>query len=117
MDIASVRVQVPPRVLNTFLGRALTQSGPRVLDVYTGATLTLQELKYLKRSSCRSFFFVNWRMHFTYILFSSKLSRYYIGYSENPEKRLEEKHNRGLVKSTKPGIPYILAEKNLFLLS
>ena len=53
-------------------------------------------------------------MFYVYILYSSKIDRYYIGYSENPEKRLLEKHNLGYVKSTKIGVPYILKSKKLF---
>jgi putative endonuclease len=54
-------------------------------------------------------------MFYVYILYSSKIDRYYIGYSENPEKRLIEKHNLGYVKSTKNGVPYILKSKKQFL--
>lgn len=53
-------------------------------------------------------------MYYTYILYSAKLDRYYIGYSEDPEKRLVERHNQGKVKSTKPGIPYQLKAKKGF---
>jgi putative endonuclease len=58
-----------------------------------------------------SFFYI---MFYVYILYSSKIDRYYIGYSENPEKRLLEKHNLGYVKSTKIGVPYILKSKKSF---
>ncbi|MDP2175707.1 MAG: GIY-YIG nuclease family protein [Bacteroidota bacterium] len=53
-------------------------------------------------------------MFYVYILYSSKIDRYYIGYSENPEKRLKERHNAGLVKSTKNGVPYILLKMKGF---
>ena len=53
-------------------------------------------------------------MFYTYILYSEKIDRYYIGYSSNPEKRLADRHNAGLVKSTKPGKPYKLVAKKLY---
>lgn len=53
-------------------------------------------------------------MYYTYILHSEKLNRYYIGYSSDPKKRLEERHNCGLVKSTKAGIPYCLMAMKSF---
>jgi putative endonuclease len=45
-------------------------------------------------------------MFFVYILQSEKSARFYIGYSENPDRRLAE-HNSGKVKSTKPFRPWI----------
>ena len=45
--------------------------------------------------------------YFVYILYSKKRDRYYIGYSFNPESRLEE-HNLGATKSTRTGSPWIL---------
>ncbi len=53
-------------------------------------------------------------MFYVYILYSEKLDRFYVGYSENPELRLTERHNMGRVKSTKNGIPYILKAKKSF---
>ncbi|MBL7895164.1 MAG: GIY-YIG nuclease family protein [Bacteroidia bacterium] len=53
-------------------------------------------------------------MFYVYILYSEKVNRYYVGYSENPEKRLEERHNKGAVKATKGGIPYVIKSKKLF---
>ena len=50
-------------------------------------------------------------MFYVYILYSEKIDRYYIGYSINPEKRLIEKHNKGAVKATRIGAPYILKAK------
>ncbi len=44
-------------------------------------------------------------MFFMYILKSSKNSQLYIGYTSDINKRFKE-HNSGLVKSTKPYIPY-----------
>ncbi|MGM0620933.1 MAG: GIY-YIG nuclease family protein [Bacteroidota bacterium] len=43
--------------------------------------------------------------YFTYILFSEKLRRYYIGSSQNITKRLE-RHNAGATRSTKAGRPW-----------
>ena len=45
-------------------------------------------------------------MFYVYILHSQKCDRYYIGYSENPQKRLSERHNKGLVKATRNCYPY-----------
>lgn len=55
-------------------------------------------------------------MFYVYILYSKKIDRYYVGYSENPELRLAQKHNMGKVKATKNGAPYILLKKKSFLL-
>jgi len=46
-------------------------------------------------------------MFYTYILFSEKLNKYYIGSSNNPQKRLV-RHNAGHNAFTKTGIPWIL---------
>jgi putative endonuclease len=43
--------------------------------------------------------------YFTYILFSEKLNRYYIGSSQDISQRLE-RHNAGATKSTKTGRPW-----------
>jgi putative endonuclease len=44
---------------------------------------------------------------FVYILFSKTRSGYYIGQTSNIEKRLK-RHNKGIVPSTKGGIPWKL---------
>ena len=44
-------------------------------------------------------------MFFVYILQSVLNGRFYIGYSESPERRLAE-HNAGKVKSTKAYLPW-----------
>ena len=46
-------------------------------------------------------------MWFTYILYSYKIDKYYIGYSDNLELRIE-RHNAGWGKFTKHGIAWIL---------
>jgi putative endonuclease len=46
-------------------------------------------------------------MFVVYILYSSKLDRYYIGHTENIENRLML-HNAGKVRSTKNGIPWVI---------
>jgi len=46
-------------------------------------------------------------MFFTYILHSNKHGGYYIGSTNNLEKRLND-HNQGIVKSTKSGIPWVV---------
>ena len=53
-------------------------------------------------------------MFYTYILYSEKIDRYYVGYSANPEKRLDERHNKGSVKATRNGFPYTLVVKKEF---
>ena len=45
-------------------------------------------------------------MYYVYILKSESGARYYIGYSESPDRRLLE-HNSGKVKSTRPFRPWI----------
>ena len=49
-------------------------------------------------------------MYIVYILFSSIRNKYYIGHTENLEKRLS-RHNNGLVRSTKSGVPWSLIYK------
>jgi len=44
---------------------------------------------------------------YVYILYSYSLKRHYIGQTQDLNLRLE-RHNKGLVKSTKPGIPWAL---------
>gem|GEM_PF-843979 len=48
---------------------------------------------------------------FIYILRSIKDGKHYIGISNNPEKRLTEYHNRGLVQSTRHRRPFVLIYK------
>jgi len=45
--------------------------------------------------------------YYTYILFSKKTNKYYIGYTYNINTRLE-KHNLGGTTSTRSGIPWKL---------
>ncbi len=44
-------------------------------------------------------------MYFVYILQSEATGRFYIGYSDSPDRRLQE-HNSGKVKSTRPYRPW-----------
>ena len=46
-------------------------------------------------------------MYSVYILFSQKLNRYYVGYTNSVERRLTE-HNRKKGKYTDAGIPWKL---------
>ena len=46
-------------------------------------------------------------MWYTYIIYSEKLDRYYIGYTDNLSWRLE-RHNQGWGRFTKSGIPWEL---------
>lgn len=50
---------------------------------------------------------------FTYILYSSKIGKYYIGNTQDIEKRIC-KHNKGYNKSTKGGIPWELVYYELY---
>ncbi len=52
-------------------------------------------------------------MPFTYILFSAKLNKYYVGACSNLERRLFE-HNIGHSKFTKLGMPWIVVWKKEF---
>lgn len=52
-------------------------------------------------------------MFYTYILKSENNNTFYVGSCENLNQRINL-HNRGLVKSTKRGIPWILAHKEEF---
>ena len=47
-------------------------------------------------------------MHYVYVLKSLTYGTLYIGNSENPEKRLEEEHNKGKVRYTKGRVPWEL---------
>jgi len=51
--------------------------------------------------------------HFTYILFSNKTNKYYIGSTGDLEIRLE-RHNAGATKSTKPGRPWKIVYYEIF---
>ena len=44
-------------------------------------------------------------MYFTYILYSEKCNRYYIGYASDVNARLE-RHNAGKVTATRNCLPY-----------
>ncbi len=44
-------------------------------------------------------------MFYTYILYSEKFDRYYVGHCEDIEKRLSRHNNKG-VPSTKPYVPW-----------
>ena len=49
-------------------------------------------------------------MIFVYVLYSAKFRRFYVGMSENTERRFKE-HNSGSVKSTKTFIPWKLVHR------
>jgi putative endonuclease len=53
-------------------------------------------------------------MYFFYILKSERLKRLYTGYTNNLQKRVEE-HNQGLVKSTKPYLPWKIVYYEAYL--
>ena len=46
-------------------------------------------------------------MYYVYLLQSEKTEKFYVGFTSNLKRRLNE-HNAGQVKSTKPNIPYKL---------
>ncbi|MBY0479185.1 MAG: GIY-YIG nuclease family protein [Chitinophagaceae bacterium] len=51
---------------------------------------------------------------FCYILFSSKLSKYYVGSTTDFERRLHD-HNRGKEKFTSTGTPWVLVYKEMYV--
>ena len=51
--------------------------------------------------------------HFVYILFSETANKYYIGETNNLERRISE-HNMGKERTTKPNIPFILIYSEKF---
>ena len=53
-------------------------------------------------------------MYTVYILHSESLDRYYVGYTNNLIRRLEE-HNRKKGKYTDAGIPWVLVYSEVFL--
>ena len=52
-------------------------------------------------------------MYYTYILYSLSIDKYYIGYTQNLELRLE-RHNSGWGKFSSRGIPWKLVHKEEF---
>jgi putative endonuclease len=52
-------------------------------------------------------------MFFTYILYSKSKDRYYIGQTNNLEKRLT-RHNNKEVRSTKYGVPWLIVYHQAF---
>ena len=52
-------------------------------------------------------------MYFVYIIKSLKNGKYYIGQTNNIERRLKD-HNRGKDHSSKIGMPWILVLKEIF---
>jgi len=53
-------------------------------------------------------------MYSTYILWSEKLQKYYIGYTDNLSRRITE-HNAGKSTYTKLGIPWTLMYHEEFI--
>ena len=52
-------------------------------------------------------------MFSVYILFSTKLNRYYVGYTNNMQRRISE-HNRKKGKYTDAGIPWVVVYSEQF---
>ncbi len=52
-------------------------------------------------------------MWYVYIIYSKKIDRYYVGYTDDLEWRIE-RHNSGWGKYTKRGIPWRLVYKESF---
>ncbi len=50
---------------------------------------------------------------FVYILFSERLNKFYIGSCADISTRLSQ-HNRGINKSTKAGVPWVLKYTELY---
>lgn len=53
-------------------------------------------------------------MYYTYILYSKKLDKFYIGYTENINNRFKE-HNKGEVNYTSRGLPWVLVHYQAFI--
>ena len=53
-------------------------------------------------------------MHTLYILYSKSLNKYYVGYTNDLERRLNE-HNRIKGKFTDAGIPWILIHTEIYI--
>ncbi|MBN8706222.1 MAG: GIY-YIG nuclease family protein [Bacteroidetes bacterium] len=53
-------------------------------------------------------------MFFVYILKSESSGKFYYGSSENPDLRLINEHNKGKVRATKSGLPWILIYQEEF---
>ena len=51
--------------------------------------------------------------HFTYILYSENINKYYVGYTNNLERRIGE-HNRIKGKFTDKGIPWRIVHTETF---
>ena len=49
-------------------------------------------------------------MHFVYILYSQAFDSFYIGYTKQPDVRLEQ-HNLGLTQSSKAKRPWVMVYK------
>ena len=52
-------------------------------------------------------------MYFVYILYSLRADRYYIGQTDNLDNRLQ-RHNSGLVRSTKAYLPWELKYSEVY---
>jgi Predicted endonuclease containing a URI domain len=52
-------------------------------------------------------------MYSVYILYSTSFNRYYVGYTNDLERRISE-HNRKKGKFTDAGIPWILVHSELY---
>ena len=52
-------------------------------------------------------------MYYTYILYSKSINKYYVGYTENLELRIE-RHNSGWGKYSSRGIPWELIYSESF---
>lgn len=61
----------------------------------------------LKKLSIAGLFCFIAMKHFVYIIYSEKLSKFYVGFSENVPKRLDQ-HNQGISTFTSKGIPWEL---------
>ena len=52
-------------------------------------------------------------MHYTYILYSAILTKYYVGHTSDLKER-EARHNRGGIKFTSKGRPWLLVYSEEF---
>ena len=52
-------------------------------------------------------------MWYVYIIYSEKIDRFYVGYTDNLEWRLQ-RHNEGWGKFTKRGVPWLIVYSEVF---
>ena len=65
------------------------------------------------KGSGNTSFFYGEEMWYLYIIYSASIDKYYIGYTDDPEKRLD-RHNSGWGRYSKRGIPWKMVYTEAF---